>query len=116
MAKYYGAIGYGETYETAPDVWSEIITERKYTGDVTQNNRRWESGENLNDDLNISNVISILADPYACMNFHKIRYVTYMGTKWKVNTVEVHYPRLTLRIGGEYVDTKRPNFNEEIQP
>ena len=102
MAKYYGSIGYAETVEIRPGVWIEQIVERNYYGDVTRNQRRWQSGENLNDNLNINNQISIVSDPYARENFHAIRYITWMGSKWKVNTVEVNYPRLVLEIGGVY--------------
>jgi hypothetical protein len=31
-----------------------------------------------------------------------MRYVEFMGTKWKITNIEVQYPRLTLSIGGEY--------------
>lgn len=102
MAKFYGNIGYGETVETRPGVWEEKITERNYYGDVLQFNRRWETGEHLNDDLNINNKISIVADPFAYQNFHAIRYVEWMGAKWKVTNVEVQYPRLILTVGGVY--------------
>lgn len=104
MAKYYGVLGYAEKVETAPDVWRESIIERKYQGDVTRNTRRWESGEHLNDNLNIGNTISIVADAYAYQNFHKLRYITYMGAKWKIKTVEVNRPRLILQIGDVYND------------
>ena len=102
MAKFYGSIGYGETKETRPGVWEEVLTEREYFGDVLQFNRRLESGENLNDDLNVNNKISIVADPFACENFHAMRYVTWAGARWKVTNVEVQYPRLILTIGGVY--------------
>ncbi|MCD8159450.1 MAG: hypothetical protein LUD77_11390 [Clostridiales bacterium] len=102
MAKFYGNIGYGETAETSPGVWEEVITERKYFGDVLQFMRRWESGEGLNDDLNISNKISIVADPFAYEHFHTMRYVEWLGAKWKVSEVEVAYPRLILNVGGVY--------------
>lgn len=95
-------IGYGETKETRPGIWDEEITERAYYGDVLQNTRRWETGEHLNDDLNINNKISIVADPYAHQNFHTMRYVEWMGVRWKVTNVEVQYPRLILTIGGVY--------------
>lgn len=95
-------IGYGETKETRPGVWCEEITERAYYGDVLQNTRRWETGEHLNDDLNINNKISIVADPYTYQNFHTMRYIKWMGVKWKVTNVEVLYPRLILTIGGVY--------------
>lgn len=103
MAKYYGKIGYAVTEETRPGVWEEKITERTYYGDVLRNVKRSENSENLNDNINISNSLSILADPFAYQNFHAIRYATFMGTKWKVSSVEVQYPRLILTIGGEYV-------------
>lgn len=56
----------------------------------------------MNDDINVSNEISILADPYANQNFHAMRYVEFMGAKWKISGVEVQYPRLILSVGGVY--------------
>lgn len=102
MAKYCGNVGFAETRETAPGVWKEFMTERKYYGDVTRNTRKLASTSQLNDNVEVSNSISIVADPYARQNFHAIRYVIFMGTKWKVTSVEVQYPRLILTIGGVY--------------
>lgn len=102
MAKFYGVIGYAETVETAPGVWTEQIIERNYYGDLIRNMRRLEAKNRLNDDINIANEISILADPYANENFHAMRYVEFMGTKWKITSVEVRYPRLILTVGGVY--------------
>lgn len=102
MAKFYGVIGYATTEETKPGVWKEQITERNYYGDLTRNSRMLQSGSQVNDDLNIANEISIVADPFANQNFHSMRYVEYMGTKWKISKVEVQYPRLILTVGGVY--------------
>lgn len=99
MAKFYGLIGFGEAVETAPGVWEDSITERPYFGDVLRNSRRLQTTDRVNDNLNISNEISIVADPYAMKNFHSMRYITYMNTKWKVSNVTVQYPRLVLTIG-----------------
>lgn len=104
MAKYFGKIGYAEQVETAPGVWEEKITERQYYGDVVRNIRRLESSGNLNDNINVSMEISIVADPYAIQNFHTMRYVEFMGSLWKITSVEVNYPRLILSIGGVYND------------
>ena len=76
--------------------------EEYYFGDIVKNTRRLRETSNINDDINISNQISILADPYLMNNFHSMRYVIYMGTKWKVSEVEVQYPRLILTLGGIY--------------
>lgn len=99
MAKWFGKIGFAETKETNPGVWEEVITLREYYGDVTRNTRRFQSSENLNDNIIVSNDISIVADPYAIQNFHSMRYIEFMGTKWKINNVEVSYPRLILTLG-----------------
>ena len=102
MAKFYGVIGYAVTKETAPGVWTEEIAEQSYYGDLTRNMRRLQDSGDLNDDINVANEISIVADPYANANFHSMRYVAIMGAKWKISKVEVQYPRLVLTLGGVY--------------
>ena len=106
MAKFYGVIGFAETVETTPGVWTEQITERNYFGELIRNTRKLESSGNLNDNINIANDISIIADPFANQNFHSMRYVEFRGTKWKISNVEVQYPRLILTVGGVYNGTQ----------
>ena len=102
MGKFYGSIGYAETVETSPGVWVEQITERKYYGDVNRDSRRLQSANQLNDNINVSSEISIVADPYAYNHFHSMRYVEFMGAKWKISIVEPKPPRLILTLGGLY--------------
>lgn len=102
MAKFCGNIGFSISKETKPGIWDHVIEEHKYYGDVLRSTRRWEHGEYLNDDLNVSNNISIIADPFARDSLSCICYVEWMKTKWKVTDVEVEYPRLILTIGGVY--------------
>ncbi len=106
MAKFYGVIGYAETAEIRPGVWKEQITERNYYGDLVRNSRRLQTSDQLNDNINVANEISIIADPYANQNFHAMRYVEFMGAKWKISNVTVQYPRLILTIGGLYNEPK----------
>lgn len=100
MAKYYGKIGFAESVESAPGVHVEKIVERNYYAELVRNSRRLQSANQLNDNINISNEISIVADPYADKNFHMMRYIEFMGTKWKISNVEVQPPRLILTAGG----------------
>lgn len=104
MAKFYGKIGYAEIEQTSPGVWKEQIVEREYYGDLIRNTRRLQEADKVNDDINISNEISIVADPYAMSNFHSIRYAEFIGAKWKISSVEVSYPRLILTLGGLYTN------------
>ena len=102
MAKFCGVIGYAVTKETEPGIWEEQIVEVEYFGDVIRNTRRFSGSAKVNDDINISNQISIIADPFANNNFHAMKYVVFMGAKWKISEVTVQYPRLVLTIGGLY--------------
>lgn len=104
MAKFSGKIGYGESGEnpSGSGVWVDVITERNYYGDIIRNSRRIQEGEYLNNDLTVSNSISIVADAYANQHFFAIRYVNWAGALWTVSEVEVQSPRLLLRLGGIY--------------
>lgn len=103
MAKFFGRVGYGMSTETCPGVWEDVITDKNYYGDVLRNSRKLVvASGTLNDNINMSNEISIIADPFATANFQSIKYIEYMGTLWKVINVEVQYPRLILGMGGVY--------------
>lgn len=102
MAKFYGAVGYGESLEKAPGVWEDVITELYYYGDVIRNTRKLLGDDKINSDLTVTNSISIIADAYANEHFFAIRYIRWAGTLWIVTEVEVQSPRLLLRLGGVY--------------
>lgn len=103
MARFYGMIGYGITEEKTPGVWTEELVEKEHYGDVVRNfnNSRLQQ-DSTNDDFNINNQISIIADSFASQNFRFMRYAEYMGVKWTITSAEVKYPRLILTLGGVY--------------
>lgn len=102
MAKFCGKVGYVMTIETAPGVSEEMAITRTYKGDLIRNLRRVQDGDKVNSDITVSNEISIVADPFAYENFHSIRYVEFMNSKWTVTSIDVQYPRLNLSLGGVY--------------
>lgn len=104
MAKFHGKIGYAEFEETSPGVYTETIVERDARGDVTRMARILHGGDVVNDNISFNNEVSVVCDAYAIQHFSSIRYVLYMGTKWKVSNVTVQRPRLILNFGGVYND------------
>lgn len=102
MGKIITKIGFSITSETAPGVWTEQIVERKYSGDILKNIRKWSSSENLNDNLTINNQFSIIADSFIKNNIGSMRYIIFGGTKWSVSNIDIQYPRLILTTGGIY--------------
>ena len=102
MAKWYGKVGYIVTQETEPGIWEPAVTERNYFGDLLSNVSKWSTSSKVNDDLNVANRISIVADPFAYENFSSIKYIEYMNALWEVSSAEVQYPRIILTVGGVY--------------
>ena len=109
--KFYGPVGYATTVETRPGVWEEQIIERFYSGDVSSVRRRLD-GQKVNDDVNISNQISIVADPFAFENFTSMRYVEWMKQKLKITNITIETPRITLEVVGLY-NVNEPDDDEE---
>ena len=79
MAKFYGKIGYVTSKQVSPGVFEDDVVERTYRGDILQNSRRWETTDNLNDNLVIANQISIIGDIFAYANLETIKYVIWQG-------------------------------------
>jgi hypothetical protein len=102
MAKFYGKIGYGTTVNKGMGVAEDVIVEYYARGDVIRNSRELKEGESVNNDISISNSISIVMDAYARANFFAIRYIEWMGALWTVTSVEQQGPRLLMRLGGVY--------------
>lgn len=102
MAKFFGKIGYGHSVDKGSGIFEDEITEISYRGDVIRNARQLKEGESVNNDISVSNSISIVADAYANENFFAIRYIEWMGALWTVSDVDVQRPRLLLRLGGVY--------------
>ena len=86
--------------EIKPSKWVEKAIEKQYYGDILKNNFRWESGSSVNDDINISNRISVIADNYMTSNLQYMKYIEISGAFWKINSIDIQAPRLILEIGG----------------
>lgn len=104
--KFYGKIGYLITQksDTKPGVWEETFREVEYCGDIIRLISRQQNTQTLNDDITLGNQISIIADPFAFENFSLMKYVEFMGAKWKITSAEVQFPRILLNLGGVYAD------------
>lgn len=105
MAKWCGKVGYVESVEdeNRPGIWVNKVTEREYFGDIIRQTNRWaSSSDSTIDNLSVDNQISIVSDTFAEENIRFMRYVEFMGAKWKISSLEVKYPRLILTMGGLY--------------
>lgn len=104
--KYHGVVGYTKTVPTAPGVYEEEVVEIPCFGDVTRNRAKWNQGAGINDDIEISNSFSLMLNAQLTECFMDLRYIEWLGTKWKISTVEIAPPRLNVQVGGLYVENQ----------
>ena len=102
MAKFYGQIGFVKTVMTDVEIWDTVEYARIYPGDLIRSQRRWSNGESVNENLDVSNEISIVLDDFMQKNLGSIKWAEVMGSKWKVNSIIMEYPRIRLTLGGVY--------------
>ena len=102
MAKFFGEIGFATQVETSPGIWEDKIIEKQYYGDIFRESRRFSASEQVLDNVNLSNQVSIIADGYVTDNIQNLRYVRWLGGLWKISYVELKFPRLVLEMTGVY--------------
>jgi len=105
MARFYGPVGISQQVEEPADsgIWVEQVIELNFFGDINRNARRSENQDQANDSVVLENTISIVVDHSAIEQLlYDIRYVVWVGKRWKVDSVEIQPPRLLLRLGSVY--------------
>lgn len=104
MPRWFGNVGFVIPVKTAPGVWQDGEPEEyPYAGDKLTWRSSYQNQGQVIDDIKIDFTIEIIADPFAYKNFAHIRYVEYLGRKWKVTAADpTNYPRIALTVGGLY--------------
>jgi hypothetical protein len=102
MPKFHGRIGFGESVETSPGVYTDAISEQSYYGDIIRDSRQLQQATALNENILAGNSISIVGTVYALEHSFAIRYLEWAGELWTVTDVEIQRPRLVLRLGEVY--------------
>ena len=111
MGRFFGPVGYTLTMERPSydinirhtGIFEEDrIIEREYYGDTSKYGSKWNRGSGVNDDMQITTQISVLADAFMYENYSHIKYVILEGVRWKVTDITIARPRIILTLGGEY--------------
>lgn len=100
MAKYAGLVGYVTQEEVEVGVWAPVEDEHMMRGDIIGKGNSFTQADKVNDDINLSNRISLMGNEFAWKNYTHIRYVHYLGEKWKVTSIDVQRPRIIVTLGG----------------
>ena len=111
--RFAGKIGFVRTVQNNDDsIWTTETTEKLVYGDILRDTRNNDKSSYLNDNFTISNQFSIVADDYTYHNLQYIKYVNYLGTKWRVTSVDaLPRPRLVLSVNGVYNDVADQTYS-----
>ena len=106
MSKWSGKIGFAETVKGDDDISRTTIVEKRFRGDVLQDYRKWDDSEKINGDITISNRISVVAKDHMLSRLQYMRYVTWQGAKWRIQSISIALPRVILLLGDLYNETE----------
>lgn len=102
MTRFRGTVGFSKLLETSPGVFTEQITRRTYKGELVREGNRWQPRDAVNDDFLVENRISVVGDQFMYSNVGAMRFIEFMGAKWKISSVEIKKPRIILYLSGVY--------------
>ncbi len=101
--KYSGIIGIVELTEQEPGVWADSDPEEiSVKGDVKSYRLSSTATDSINTNHKIRNEISIVVPRAIFEKYDQIRYCSFRGTNWEVDTIKTQYPRLVLTLGEVY--------------
>lgn len=103
MGKFRAKIGYAIPTEVKKGVWQDVIEERYHRGDILHDQHRWDSSNEVNDDLNISNRFSFVADNFMQEHRTQMKYLVFDNTRWKIHNIDLgSSPRIVITVSGVY--------------
>ena len=102
--KYSGKAGFkSESVETRPGTYQNQSIERRIKGDVLSYGTRYNTQQNSTiDNVRITNRLSIVMDPFLRTHIGEMLWVSFSGSKWKVDSFTVQSPRIIIDLGGLY--------------
>lgn len=112
MARYSGLIGFsGQPVETSPGVFKTQYIEHHMVGADLSQTYNAQNGSTINDNMTVSNRISIVADQFTFENSSNIKYASYMGNLWKVSEITIQRPRIILSLSDFFIHGKKDIIN-----
>lgn len=102
--KYRGEVGFIINEETEPGIWKPYSMVQEVRGEVIQNTVSWNEGDTINSDVKFQNRISIVLSNFLTQNMMALRWITYMGVRFKISKIELKPPRMIFTLGDEYIE------------
>lgn len=102
MARIFLTVGFEAQVEDRAGSYSSHFIDRPYKADLLQETDRWQQGDQIHDELTVTNRLSLVADDFAFKQIYLIRYAEMDGVRWRVSSVEVKRPRIILNLGGVF--------------
>lgn len=101
--RYSGVLAYATEVEVKPGKWEETVIEHELLGEVKQRTEVVMQDNRIIPGSRTNTSLSVWQLGIGPLDNSRIRYVTYNGEKWTVQSiVDESATRMTLYIGEEY--------------
>ena len=100
--RYSGVLGIVQQTEVRPGIWEETVTEVPVLGTVRQRTEGLESADRVLPSLGTNTSISVPARGVGPQDNSMIRYITYKGIRWQIQSIVDEPPRIVIYIGEKY--------------
>lgn len=100
--RYSGKLGIVEQTEVRPGIWEETVTEVPVLGVVRQRTEVLDGSDSVLPSYRTTTSISVPARGVGPLLNTNIRYITYKGIRWQINTIVDEPPRIVIYIGEVY--------------
>ena len=100
--RFSGKLGLVQQTEVRPGIWEEVVTEVPVLGTVRQVTAVLNGEGNVLPEYTSTTSITVPARGVGPQDNSMIRYVTYKGLRWQINSIVDEPPRIVLYIGEVY--------------
>lgn len=103
MARFFGTLGLRQPLtEISPGIFEEEITTIEISGHLLRQNLQSPSNERLQSKGVVSHRVRFKIPEDSISNYPNIAWITWMGKKWTVSSVEYQHPNIIASLGSIY--------------
>jgi len=102
MAKVQVVLGFVTTEDTGHGVYEETASEVSVIGDLVTDKKLYPDDGAILPNVSLRNSFSFVGIQALISNVQQLRYVTYLNSKWKVESIEFKTPRVIVSVKGLY--------------
>lgn len=100
--RYSGKLGISQPTEVRPGIWEDVVTEVDKFGTLRQTTTVLRGDGNVLPEYTTTTSIVVPALGVGQLDNSVIRYITYKGKRWQIESIVDEPPMIVIFIGDKY--------------